>query len=421
MGEAVLEPAMTIIGSDTNVQLREAVPDARTAEAKEQAILKGFQAILGHIRQHGLTDEVAVIETWMDHVNDPTMRGEMARLLGFYWLRRQNTEKAVRYSDVASELLPGSTDGPYNAMFALLQAGRWAEVVPRGQAALARFGDMFLWHNILCTAFGRLGRIAEARHHGTRCLELKDAAATGQPLRDLSRVPVPPFDPTRPERNIISFSLFGDNERYMRTAILNARAARFIYIGWTCQFYVDDSVPSAVVQALGSEGARLLKVNGLPTDPFGTFWRFLVADDPEVDRYIVRDADSVVNIRECVAVQEWLMSGRHFHVMRDNFDHGELVLAGMWGGVRAALPPIGTWAQRYLASRTDLAGRTADQEFLRDQVWPTMRTSVLTHDSQFAFGDRRDFPDVGRLPPGCHVGCDGRVMLNLKPAPAGAG
>jgi hypothetical protein len=89
----------------------------------------------------------------------------------------------------------------------------------------------------------------------------------------------------------------------------------------------------------------------------------------------------------------------------------------MWGGVRAALPQIGPWAQQYLAARTDLLGRTADQEFLRHQLWPTIRTSMMTHDSQFAFGERRHFPATGRLPPGCYVGCDGRVMLNLKPVP----
>ena len=391
------------------------VSEARPTETKEQAIVKGFQAILRHIRQHGLSDDVAVIETWIDHVQDPAIRGEMARLLGFYWLRRHHTGKAIHFSDMANFLLNGNTDSAYNAMFALLQAGRWSEVIPRALDAMTRFGEMFRWHNILCTAYGRLGKVNEARFHGTRCLELKDATVTDGPVHDLSQVPVPPFDPSRPERNVISFSLFGDNERYMRTAILNARAARFLYLGWTCYFFIDDTVPTAVVQSLGSEGARLLKVNGLPTDPFGTFWRFLVADDQEVDRYIVRDADSVVNIRECVAVEEWLASDRHFHVMRDNFDHGELILAGMWGGVRGALPPIGPWAQRYFASRTDLPGRTADQEFLRDQLWPTIRTSMLTHDSQFSFGERRDFPAVGRLPPGCYVGCDGRIMLNLKP------
>jgi hypothetical protein len=49
-------------------------------------------------------------------------------------------------------------------------------------------------------------------------------------------------------------------------------------------------------------------------------------------------------------------------------------------------------------------GRTADQEFLRDRLWPTMRQSVLVHDSQFAFGERRDFPAVGGLLPGRTLG-----------------
>ena len=30
----------------------------------------------------------------------------------------------------------------------------------------------------------------------------------------------------------------------------------------------------------------------------GMFWRFLVADDPTVDRYIIRDSDSRLNARE---------------------------------------------------------------------------------------------------------------------------
>ena len=394
------------------------MPETKNAEAEERASIQRFQAILQQVRQHGLIDDVASIEPLIGRVRDTRMRGEMARLLGFFWLRRQNAAKAVYYSDIANDLLLGNTDSAYNAMFALLQAGRWAEVVPRGRDALIRFGEMFQWHNILCTALGRLGQMTEARYHGTRCLELKDAAVTSGPALDLASIPVPPFDAARPDRNVISFSLFGANERYIRTAILNARAARFLYLGWTCRFYLDDSVPAAVVQALGAEGAQVLKVDGLPADPFGTFWRFLVADDRTVDRYIIRDADSVVNIRECVAVQEWLASDRHFHVMRDNYDHGELILAGMWGGVSCALPEIISSARRYLTSRTDLVGRTADQEFLRDQLWPTIRTSVMTHDSQFAFAERRDFPAVGRLPFGCYVGCDGRVMLNLIPAPA---
>ena len=378
-------------------------------------MIRGFDAILGHVRRHGLTDHIEVVETWIDHIQDRMVRGEMARLLGFFWLRNQDPDKAVHYCDMATALLPGNAETVNNAMLALLQAGRWADVIPRGRDAQTQFGETFQWHSNLCTAHGRLGQLSEARYHGTRCLELEDAVVNAVPVCYLAEVPVPPFDAARPERNVVSFSLFGDDERYTRTAIMNARAARFLYLDWTCRFYVDDSVPAAVIQALVSEGARLLKVNGMPTKPFGTFWRFLVADDAEVDRFIIRDADSVLNIRESIAVREWLASDRHFHVMRDHYDHAELIVPGMWGGVRGALPPIGPTAQRYLASRNDLPGRTADQEFLRDMLWPTVRASVLTHDSQFAFGEKQDFPALGCLPARCYVGCDGRLMLNMQP------
>jgi hypothetical protein len=394
------------------------VSQTEIRETKEQAIVRGFQAILEHIRKHGITDHIAVIETWIDHVQDHAIRGEMARLLGFYWLRRLDTRKSVHYCDMANRLMPENTETANNAMLALMHAGQWADVIPRGEAAIARFGEMFQWHNHLCMAHGRLGQLPEARRHGTRCLELADAASNTSLPHDLSGVPIPPFDPARPERNVISFSLFGEEERYTRAAIMNARAARFLYLGWSCHFYVDDSVPASVKESLAAEGALVLKVNGMPTNPFGTFWRFLVAENAEVDRYLIRDADAMLNTREFVAVREWLESDRHFHVMRDHYDHTALVIPGMWGGVRGALPSIGLLAKQYIGSRNDLPGRTADQEFLRDKLWPTIRTSVLTHDSQFDFGDRRDFPSIGCLPEDCYVGCDGYRILNLRAAAA---
>ena len=71
-----------------------------------------------------------------------------------------------------------------------------------------------------------------------------------------------------------------------------------------------------------------------PPTGSGLFWRFLVEDDPDVDIYLVRDADSVINVKERWAVADWLNSGKAFHVMRDNPQHSELMLAGMWGAHR---------------------------------------------------------------------------------------
>jgi hypothetical protein len=39
---------------------------------------------------------------------------------------------------------------------------------------------------------------------------------------------------------------------------------------------------------------------------------------------------------------------------------------------------------RARASRPGMLNRTADQELLREVLWPAIRTSVLMHDSQFS-------------------------------------
>eukprot|EP00804_Cyclotella_cryptica_P025471 CCRYP_011979-RB/>CCRYP_011979-RB protein AED:0.02 eAED:0.02 QI:717/1/1/1/1/1/2/1223/81 len=49
-------------------------------------------------------------------------------------------------------------------------------------------------------------------------------------------------------------------------------------------------------------------VNMSPSPPSSNprTWRFLVALDPEVNAYIIRDIDSRLNLREKAAVFEWL-------------------------------------------------------------------------------------------------------------------
>ena len=75
--------------------------------------------------------------------------------------------------------------------------------------------------------------------------------------------------------------------------------------------------------------------------PFdGLFWRFQVINDGATRRFLIRDADSIVNSRGQAAVTAWLASDRAFHVMRDNWSHTELVPAGMWGGVGGILPRV---------------------------------------------------------------------------------
>ena len=69
----------------------------------------------------------------------------------------------------------------------------------------------------------------------------------------------------------------------------------------------------------------------------GMFWRFLVADDPSVDRFIVRDSDSRLNVRDAYAVVDWIRSGRAVHSVRDHPNHDRPLNGGMWGATRGFL------------------------------------------------------------------------------------
>ena len=275
------------------------------------------------------------------------------------------------------------------AIAALLDANRLA---PEDANAL----------DALASAYGRIGKLEEARGYGEKALLLKDrTAAKAGAAVSIPEGPPPPFDASHPERNVIAFSLWGAEPRYLDGAIRNAEQAAELYPHWRCRFYVDNSVPAEVVAGLASRGAKISRRPPRANFYEGLFWRFFVAEDPNVDRFLVRDCDSVINVREQAAVEEWVGSERHFHVMRDFYTHTEVILAGLWGGVGGILPIRDLIPQ----FKTSLAlTRTVDQIFLRQMVWPIIRANVMTHDSVHRVLGTRDFPAYATLPDGRHVG-----------------
>jgi len=131
-------------------------------------------------------------------------------------------------------------------------------------------------------------------------------------------------------KKIISFSVYGSNPKYAHAVLKNIELQPEIYPGWTCRIYLDETVPEEVVKDIEQTDAEIVvkpKSNGHQ----GMFWRFEPLKDISIDRFIVRDSDSRLNIREAAAVQEWIESGKEFHIMRDNAQHGAKICGGMWG------------------------------------------------------------------------------------------
>ncbi len=189
--------------------------------------------------------------------------------------------------------------------------------------------------------------------------------------------------------NIISFSLYGDLPIYCEGALSNIDLAKIHYPGWVCRFYVDDTVPNLVLDKIAATGAELIRVTVPSLGPmYGRYWRFWVAADPNVDRFVVRDVDSRINPREKAAVDAWIASGRSFHLMRDNPWHVKRVLSGMWGGLGSSLPRIATLIDEW--GRYDEWGQ--NDHFASEILYPLMQGDYLCHDEGTMFDDGFPFP-----------------------------
>lgn len=117
--------------------------------------------------------------------------------------------------------------------------------------------------------------------------------------------------PVSTETRIISFGLYGNDPKYTVGAVRNAELVNVYFpgngrrelvllgamiyhsrpsslasiIGWTARYYLDGSVPIEVVRRLIELGSEVVMMNGSGTEAIaGMFWRFLVADDPSVER-----------------------------------------------------------------------------------------------------------------------------------------
>lgn len=303
----------------------------------------------------------------------------------------------------AHSLDPDDAVTKSNLALAAAKCGKVDEAINLADESVKRRpGDANCW-TILANIRFHAGHFEEARQAGLQSLQINDRSANNADCPSL-RVDVPPFETLDRRRNVIAYSLWGTKERYLVGAERNATLAPSIYEGWSCRFYMDDSVPVDTRHRLIDLGADLVMMPRPGTAFAGLFWRFLVANDAAVDRYLIRDADSIVNVQERVAVDEWISSGRHFHVMRDFWTHTAVMFAGLWGGVRGALPPLDPLIKQFLVEAREYPERTLDQQFLRKVIWPIVRQSALVHDSIFRFGGAVEFPRFGRRASGRHVG-----------------
>ena len=187
----------------------------------------------------------------------------------------------------------------------------------------------------------------------------------------------------------ISYSLWGDNELYNIGIVKNAQQVPEIYSGWQMIVYHDNSVPKETLRVLEDLNVKLVNVDG---HTHGMFWRFFASDLVDCEYAIFRDGDSRLSVREKMAVDEWIESGKTIHVMRDHPAHqipygnnGLGILGGMWG-IKGNTIPMKESVENFSKNKT--MGYGIDQTFLKT-IYNVFENDRCTHDDFF---EKKPFP-----------------------------
>lgn len=312
---------------------------------------------------------------------------------------------------------PEAAEVHENLAVVLLLTNQPAAAMEAAERALARGSTSPNVFDCLCDAANRIGRRDLAVRYGRQALEAKDALfGRRTKVADVPSALPPAFDPTHPAENVIAYCLWGEDPTYQVPLLENARIVGHLFPGWSIRVYHDASVPPAFRTELSRLGVQL-RLKALPAGVpqyRRLLWRFDVLADPTVRRFLVRDADALLSVKERVAVDAWLASACWFHTMRDWYTHTDVILAGMWGGVGNVLPGPDGLLRAYTGWRME--NDHMDQDVLSETVWPTIRSSCLIHDSVFTgcLGSV-PFPPFGALMPGHHVGQN--AMVHFRRAP----
>lgn len=351
--------------------------------------------------QDKINDAIAILVKKLNDTSSDKPKGLFEQLSCYLFLIK-DYKGSSSILKKAHDLYPNDKNLLNNLGVSLLISQSYQEAIHYVSKHLKKNPKDFNGWDSLASAYFRMGNQEKATKAGKNALLLKDREYGSLSPNDTWMLPEQSIKTlTSNKKKVIAFSLWGNEKRYIFGALRNLLLAPDLYPEWELWFYVDNTVSKGFLDLIKELGGKVMLQADNQSLREKLCWRFAVANEPSIGYFLVRDADSVFSFRESLAVQEWIKSNKHFHIIRDWWTHTELILAGMWGGIGGILPNIKTLLDSY--SPDAVTAPNIDQWFLRDCLWRYIKKSYLAHDRCYSYGVSRLIP--GPLPSGNqHIG-----------------
>lgn len=181
-------------------------------------------------------------------------------------------------------------------------------------------------------------------------------------------------------KKVISFSLYGNDPKYNIGIIKNSELYPKFFPDWEMWVYHNDSVPKQTLNILKMNNVNLIDMK-VDEGPKNALWRFIPAQDETIDYFISRDCDSRLFERDVIAVNDWIESGKPFHIIREHpWGHSWVINAGMWGCVGGFIENIQQSMKEYFQISKWSNVREVDQWFLKECIYPVVKDYAFITD-----------------------------------------
>jgi len=175
-------------------------------------------------------------------------------------------------------------------------------------------------------------------------------------------------------KNVIAFSLWENTPSLVKSANKNIKLAKHLFPGWVCRFYVSSDIHKETVNSLNSHNNTEVILIQEQGTPLSSLWRFEVADDVTVDRFIVRDVDRLLIREEVPLVEEWLESDKIFHIIREENQLSPMV-PGLWGMNCGKIKGIKEMVEEFMKTGYHDDSVGVDQAFMWAAIIPLAQMS----------------------------------------------
>ncbi len=181
-------------------------------------------------------------------------------------------------------------------------------------------------------------------------------------------------------KKIISFSIYGNLPKYTVGLLRNLELSSIVYPDWEVYVYYNSTVPKEMVKKYSSF-SNIKMIDMSETEIPGMFWRFTPYDN--INLFISRDADSRLSIREKLAVDDWIKSGKILHIMRDHPHHEHEINGGMFGLKITKDYCLKDEIKKWLVGKNlQIDNKFGDLDFLKETLFKKYKDeSVIAHDS----------------------------------------